>query len=223
MGNILVLVLVYLLGISILLLLNELIYRRLKTKGESTRKFAHFTATLAAVPFPYIFPSHWYVLGLACIFATFLYITWRIRQLGSIHAIERKSWGSYLLPLSIYITFLISDLCGNKFIYILPMLILAICDPIAALLGMNVKKNRKINIAGKPIGKTWIGSIAFFFSSFIISLIALYIHSEIFDLKIVWLAALVALTGTFAELIAWRGADNLTIPLSIVLILVLFL
>ncbi|MBT6765982.1 MAG: phosphatidate cytidylyltransferase, partial [Prolixibacteraceae bacterium] len=55
MVNIIVLSLVYLVGISLLLVFNELNYRRLKVKGEFTRKFAHFTSTLAVVPFPYIF------------------------------------------------------------------------------------------------------------------------------------------------------------------------
>lgn len=224
MVNVIVLAFFYLTGISILLIFNELIYRWLGMKGEFTRKFAHFTTTLATVPFPYIFPSHWYVLVLALIFGAFLFVTWRSRQLGSIHSIERKSWGSYLLPLSIYLTFLISDLTGNKFIYILPILILAVCDPLAAILGMSIKKmNGQISIFGNPILKTRVGSGVFFILSFVISLIALYFHRAVFDLKTFWLALAVAIAGTLAELISWRGADNLTIPLSVVLVLLLFL
>ena len=117
MVNIIVLSFVYLFGISLLLIFNELNYRRLKIKGEYTRKFAHFTSTLAVVPFPYIFTSHWYVLILAIVFFAFLLITHQIKQLKSIHDIERKSMGSYLLPFAIYITFLISDLSDNKFIF----------------------------------------------------------------------------------------------------------
>lgn len=224
MVNVIAVAFFYLAGISIFLIINELIYRRLGVEGEFTRKFAHLAATLATLPFPYIFPSHWYVLVLALIFGAFLFVTWRSRRLGSIHSIKRKSWGSYLLPLSIYLTFLISDLTGNKFIYILPMLILAVCDPLAAILGMNIKKmNGQIKIFGKPILKTWVGSGAFFILSFVISLIALYLHLEVLDLKTFWLAMAVAIAGTLAELVSWRGADNLTVPLSVVLVLLLFL
>jgi dolichol kinase len=148
MGNIVVLSIVYLIGIVLLLTFNELNYRRLNLKGEFTRKFAHFMSTLAVVPFPYIFPSHWYILVLALLFFAVLFITQYSKQLKSIHDIERKSIGSYLLPLSIYITFLISNLLGNKFIYILPMLILAVCDPMAAILGINIKNyNGRINLS----------------------------------------------------------------------------
>jgi phytol kinase len=89
MTNIIVISILYLVGISLLLIFNELNYRRLKVKGEFTRKFAHFTATLAVVPFPYIFPSHWYVLILASIFFALLFIKHQIKQLRSINDIER--------------------------------------------------------------------------------------------------------------------------------------
>jgi phytol kinase len=224
MGTILLLSFVYLIGIVILLAFNELNYRRLKVKGEVTRKFAHFTGTLAVIPFPYIFTSHWYVFVLALLFFLGLFITQFSKQLNSIHDIERKSVGSYLLPLSIYVTFLISYLLDNKFIYVLPMLILAICDPMAAILGINIKKyNGRIKVFGYKLNKTWLGSGAFLLTSFIISVIALYFHQELFNVKTFWLALAIAVAGTLAELISWRGSDNLTIPLSIVLVLVVLL
>ena len=224
MTNLIVLSFIYLLGISLLLAFNELNYRRLRVKGEITRKFAHFTSTLATVPFPYIFTSHWYVLVLALIFFAVLFITQNGKQLKSIHDIERKSIGSYLLPLSIYGTFLISCLLQNKFVYILPILILGICDPMAAILGINIKNyNGRIKLFGHKFQKTWLGSGAFLVTSFLISLIALYFYLAVFDLKTFCLALLIAVTSMLGELFSWRGSDNLTIPLSVVLILVLFL
>lgn len=207
-----------------MLVFNELIYRRLNPAGEITRKFAHFSAVLATVPFPYIFPSHWYILVLALLFAGVLFFTRKGKQLKSIHGVERKSIGSYLLPLSIYLTFLISSLMENMFVYILPMLILAVSDPMAAILGINIKTyNGRIKLFGKKLNKTWLGSGAFLVSSFVISIIALYFHRGIFDLKTFWLAMAMAVVTMFAELISWRGSDNLSIPLSAVLVLVLFL
>ena len=224
MGNIVVLSIVYLVGISLLLVFNELNYRRLKVKGEITRKFAHFTATLATIPFPYIFPSHWYILVLALLFFAVLLFTQHGTQLKSIHDIQRKSIGSYLLPISIYISFLLSDLMDNKFIYILPMLILAISDPMAAILGINIKNfNGRIKIFGRKLNKTWLGSGAFFVSSFVISILALYFNRGLFDVKAFWLSLLIASVTTLAELISWRGSDNLSIPLSAVAVLLLFL
>ncbi len=224
MGNIIVLSFIYLIGISLLLTFNELIYRRLNATGEITRKFAHFSSVLATVPFPYIFPSHWYVLVLALLFAAALFITQNGKLLKSIHDIERKSIGSYLLPLSIYVTFLFSELLDNRFIYILPMLILAISDPMAAILGINIKSyNGRIKIFGRKLNKTWLGSGAFLVSSFVISIIALFFHRGVFDFEAFWLAMLMALVTMLAEMISWKGSDNLSIPLSAVVVLVLFL
>jgi len=163
-------------------------------------------------------------LVLALIFFAVLFITQNGKQLKSIHDIERKSIGSYLLPLSIYGTFWISCLLHNKFVYILPMLILAVCDPMAAILGINIKNyNGRIKLFGHKFEKTWLGSGAFLFTSFIISVIALYFHHSVFNLKTFWLALLIAAISTLGEFFSWRGSDNLTIPLSVVLILVLFL
>ena len=123
----------YLIGVALLLVFNELAYRRLKLKGEVTRKFAHFSTALATLPFPYLFSSHWPVLALASIFAVGLFLTRYNKQLNSIHDIERKSMVSFLLPIAIYVIFFVSFKAGNKLMYILPMLILAICDPMAAI------------------------------------------------------------------------------------------
>jgi len=224
MGNAIVLSIIYLLGISLLLIFNEVVYRRLSPSGEITRKFAHFSSVLATLPFPYIFPSHWYILVLAGLFAVVLFGTQKGKLLGSIHDINRKSIGSYLLPIAIYVTFLCADLLDNKFLFILPMLILAVCDPLAAIIGINIRSyNHNIRVFGITLNKTWLGTATFLISSFILSLIALYFNRGAFDLKTFWLAALIAVTTMFAELISWRGSDNLAIPLTAVLILILFL
>lgn len=171
---------IFLVGIGLLLVFNELIYRRLNLKGEKTRKFAHFTATLSTITFPYLFDSHWYVFVLATVFFIILFVSRNGSQLKSIHDIDRRSVGSYPLPLSIYLTFLISQLIGNKFMFILPMLILAICDPIAGILGINLKNyNHRIRILGYKTKKTVLGSGSFLVSCFIISIIALYFHREV--------------------------------------------
>jgi dolichol kinase len=224
MRNQIALTFIFLIAITFLLIFNELVYRRLGLKGEITRKFAHFTATLSTITFPYLFNDHWYVLVLASIFFIVLFISRHGTQLKSIHDIDRKSAGSYLLPLSIYLTFLISIKLDNKFFYILPILILAICDPMAGILGINLKNyNHKIQVLGYKTRKTWLGSGSFLMSSFIISLIALYFYRMVFDLKTFWLALGIAVVGTLIELFSGRGTDNLFVPLSVLLMLVVFL
>jgi len=91
-------------------------------------------------------------------------------------------------------------------------------------LGINIKNyNGRIKIFGRKLNKTWLGSGAFLASSFVISIIALYFHRGVFDLETFWLAMLLSIVTTLSELISWRGFDNLSIPLSAVVVLVVFL
>ena len=108
MINQIALTFIFLVAIVLVLAFTELVYRRLGISGELTRKFAHISATLSTITFPFLFNSHWYVLVLALFFFVLLFVSRHGTQLRSIHDIARKSVGSYLLPLSIYITFLIS-------------------------------------------------------------------------------------------------------------------
>jgi dolichol kinase len=215
---------IFLVAFALLLTFNEMIYRRLGLKGEITRKFAHFTATLSTITFPYLFNDHWYVLFLAVAFFILLFVSRHRTYLKSIHDIQRISVGSYLLPAAIYITFLLSHLLNNPFLFILPILVLAICDPIAGILGINLQQyNHRIRIFNHTLEKTWLGSSAFFISCFIISIIALYFNQEHLNINTFITAVTVALVSTLAELFSRKGVDNLLIPLSVLLVLIIML
>lgn len=218
------LTIIFLFAFISLLAFVELIYRRLKLDGEITRKFAHFAATLSTITFPYLFDDHWYILALAVIFFLLLFLSRNLRYLRSIHDIKRISAGSYLLPVAIYLTFLVSHLLNNQFLFILPMLVLAICDPIAGILGINLQQyNHKIRIFSWKLQKTWLGSLSFFVSCFMISVVALYFHQMKIDLFTLWIAFVISLVSSIVELMSWKGTDNLFIPMSVLLVLVLML
>lgn len=224
MGNQIGLTILYLFAILLLLVFNEMVYRRLGLKGEITRKFAHFTATLSTITFPYLFNDHWYVLVLAVLFFILLFVSRNHTYLKSIHDIDRVSLGSYLLPVAIYLTFLVAHLKENSFLFILPILVLAICDPVAGILGINLQEyNHKIKIYNKELQKTWLGSLSFFISCLIISIIALYFNQQSFTFKTFWLAVVIALISTLAEMFSWRGTDNLMIPVSVLIVLLIML
>src|SRR5690554_1211638 len=104
------------------------------------------------------------------------------------------------------------------------MLVLAICDPVAGILGINLQQyNNKIKLFGRELQKTWLGSLSFFVSCFIISFIALYFNQQEISLRIFFIAFAVAFVSTIAEMLSWKGSDNLLIPMSVLLVLVIFL
>jgi phytol kinase len=215
---------IFLFAFILLLTFVEMIYRRLGLDGEITRKFAHFAATLSTITFPYLFNDHWYVLSLAVIFFLLLFVSRNHSYLKSIHDIKRISVGSYLLPVAIYLTFLVSHQMNNDFLFILPMLVLAICDPVAGIMGMNLQQyNHKIRIFTWKLQKTWLGTISFFVSCFLISIVALYFNQMRIDLEILWVAVVISVVSSIVELISWKGTDNLLIPISVLLVLVFML
>ena len=186
-----------------------------------TRKFAHMTATLSTTPFPFLFNDHWYVLFLAGVFFVLLFMSRNTRHLKSIHDIDRFSVGSYMLPLSIYLTFLISFRIGDPFLFILPMLVLAISDPLAGIFGVSITiGNSKIRIFSRTLEKTYAGSLTFFISSLLISMIAISIRNWYLGIETFFLAGAVALVGTIVEMLSPKGSDNLSVPLSILAVLV---
>ncbi|TVR34911.1 MAG: phosphatidate cytidylyltransferase [Spirochaetaceae bacterium] len=215
---------IVLVALVLLLVFNELVYRRLGLKGEFTRKFAHLCATLTTIIFPYLFDDHWYVLALAIVFFVLLYGSRNRAYLKSIHDVPRLSSGSYLLPPAIYLTFLAAHLLEDRFFFILPILVLAICDPVAGILGINLQQyNRRIRIFGHKLHKTWLGSGAFFVSCLLISVVGLYFRNMQLDLELLGIAVLVAATGTVVEMLSCKGVDNLLIPMSVLAVLLLTL
>lgn len=196
----------------------EIFYHKLKVKVELTRKLVHFGTGIITMLFPIMIGNHWFVLFLCGSFALILLISLKFNLLQSVNAIERKSYGSISYPLSVYGCYLAFDIFNHQYIYFyLPILILAFCDPIAALTG---KKWPLGKYKIRNDSKTLMGSGMFFISAFALSLIFYFAFYNI-DYVYAFLAcsALIALTATIAEATSSKGFDNLTIPLFTFLII----
>ena len=206
MNDQLVMLFVFVSGYAFLLMFCEFLNRRKNIASEYTRKLAHFVSTLSVLFFPCVFADEGYVIAICAIFFLTLLIANRMHILHSIDSVGRKTGGSYLLPLSVGICYYISVRLENGVLFTLPILILAICDPLAGIIG------HKFN--SKPLfnGKTIAGSSVFLLFSLLISLFCLIAthHESAFILSLT-----VAFAATVAELLSPRGTDNLTIPLSV--------
>lgn len=210
------------LALTFLLLFGmaEVLYHFLKVKAEYTRKFVHFGTGVLTLLFPIYLNNPWLVLFLCGSFAIILLVSLKYKLLPSINAIERKSYGSLCYPLAVFFCYLFYDwyqmnpqATGGYLIFYLPILILAISDPLAALVG------RKFPYGVYKVGcgyKTIMGSTVFFLSAFAISLVFISGFSAIepFNLRAVFMAIGISLITTFAESISKNGMDNLYIPLS---------
>jgi phosphatidate cytidylyltransferase/phytol kinase len=206
--------------ILFLLLIGEILFRYFKVKTEYTRKFAHFTTGIATLWIPYFFHNHLTVLVLTILFLSVLIIGKKLNQIRSIDSVKRETIGSYLFPISIYICFLISDYYDDKSLFIIPVLILSVSDTLAALFGTFIK-SKEITHRFVKDKKTIFGSLTFFVSSTLILSISMINYSDLSILKSIFYSLIIGFIGTILELISRKGFDNLTVPISVSLLLIL--
>ena len=217
---------IILLGGAFLLLFAcaELLYRKYKIRAEYTRKMVHVGTGLLTLLFPLLLSNHWSVLFLCGSFLIILLLSLKYKFLPGINAIDRISYGSIAYPIIVFICYLVweqvekplsGDVISYLFFY-LPILIMALADPAAALVGK-----------AYPIGifkwggeqKSFAGSFAFFCVAFIISILFFINSSSLSLLTALFFAFILAILAAFTEVISKKGLDNLTIPLTVLMVL----
>lgn len=180
---------------------------------EKSRKFVHVSGGILSLFLPHYIQSHWYVLGLCSIAFLTLLITWIRKDLPGIHKTKRKSVGSVIFPIPIYICFAVASCEGdNEILFLIPVLLLTFSDTFAELGGKKWGKYGPVFFGGK---KTLAGSLCFFVSAAAILLMFFPFGIDDPGLKYLVGFILIALAATIAELVSMRGWDNLTVPLVV--------
>jgi dolichol kinase len=204
----------------VLFLIAEFLYHKLKVKADLTRNIVHFGTGMLTLLFPVMLATHWLVLLLCAGFAFILIISLKFNLLKSINSIDRISYGSILYPIAVYGCYLLYDYFGKELLFFyLPVLTLAICDPIAAFFG---KRWPYGNFRIGKDTKTVMGSLSFFISSIAVTLILFYFLSTQNLNDVLPVTLLIAATSSATEVLSVKGIDNITIPASVILILTLF-
>ena len=209
-----------LLAIAFLLLFGsaELMYHKFKVKAELTRKFVHFLTGFITLLFPFMLNNHWFVLLLCSSFAALLILSKKFKFLPSINNINRESMGSFLYPALVYSCYFFSDLLDSKIYFYIPILVLAIADPFAALCGKKWPVGQ-YTVFGHS--KTLVGSTVFFLCSLFTIVVTFWLNGFILY-EIAAIALVLAVSTTIVEAVSHRGYDNLTIP-AIALLILMFL
>jgi phytol kinase len=194
----------------------ELLYHKLKVKVEITRKLVHMVTGLLALLFPVMLGNHWLVLLLSILFAIILFISLRYKLLQSINAIDRDSVGSLAYPLAVYASYLVYDYFHQQYVYFyMPIVILAVCDPVAALTGKQWPLGK---YSPAKESKTLMGSVMFFITAFVlILLLQQMLHSNAAIYSKLITALIIALLASIAEAVTKKGYDNLAIPAAVIM------
>ncbi len=179
---------------------------------ELARKSIHISACAAAL---FLIRNDYYLLELLFLpaMAIGFYITEKVDILGKTLSFgNRRKWGGVLLAIGLTIVMAVPAPYEVKEFAIL---ILMIADVLASIVGKLVPV-KKIEILGayKSIG----GSLAFAFGVLIAIQICFGLNSVNFKQL-----ATILITLEIAEFLNWRGIDNMTLPVSsIILAFVLF-
>jgi phytol kinase len=190
---------------------------------ELVRKLAHVGTGLVTLSLPFLFHSAWPVvflsgLSIAAMIALRLVATLK-QEFGSVlHGVARPSGGEIYFPLSVAILFVLAK--GNSLLFIIPILILTFADAAAALTGGRYG----ITHYDAPDGeKSAEGSVAFFLVAFLSTHIPLLLLTDTDRAKTLLIGLTIGLVAMLLEAIAWRGLDNLFIPLGGFILLKVYL
>lgn len=197
----------------------EILHHFGKVRAGITRKIVHVGSGLITMLFPFYLTSHWSALVLSASFFGLLLLSMKFNFLNSINGVDRKTWGSLLYPCAVYLSFLCYVTQDNQLYFFLPMLTLALSDTAAEMVGK--KLNWKPYLVFNQ-RKTMSGSLGFFITTMLISVLLVNYFSTYALLEIVLFSAIVSLFTTFLEAISPNGIDNISVPVSALIILYIF-
>jgi uncharacterized protein (TIGR00297 family) len=203
----------FLAGLIGLILSVEWIYRLAPRRGEAMRQFVHIATGVMVLLTPFIFTSWVPIFVLAALFTLVNYWSIRRGKLNSIHGIARASFGTVYYPVSLMLL-LVLFWDRHVMILIIAFSLMAFADAVAAIAGHNAPARERLPL---PWDKKSIrGSMAMFFCSTVLvaaGLILLGYGRHFSVSSMIGIATAIGLLATAAEVISYRGSDNLSVPL----------
>ncbi len=197
-----------------------------KVRAEYTRKLVHIGTGILTMLFPLMLHTHWNVLLLCGSFAGILLLSMRYGFLPSINAIHRKSHGSLCYPIAVYCSFLFYEWMSSSntanlpplLYFYLPVLIMALCDPAAALVGRRWPIRKFVVGSGT---KSVAGTATFFIVAVALTVgLLMFVPPTPITHWHIWVIAILIGTSTcLTEAFTPHGLDNLSIPLVTMLVL----
>lgn len=196
------------------LILVLLIYSRAGSPdSERVRKMFHVGSGLLTLAFPFLFVDLWPVLILtglsAALVAAIQILPSMRRQMASVLGGERRmTFGEVTFPISVALVFWIARR-DTPLLYCIPILVLTLADATGAIVGKRFGRH-KFTGASKSLE----GSIAFVVVAFFCVAAPLELSGGLDHVKTLLIAVTLALLVMLLEGSAWRGLDNLFIPIG---------
>lgn len=181
---------------------------------EPARKLVHGALGLTAASLPWWFGRALVPVWVLCALALLALLALRAspplrrRFGGALHDVDRRSWGDLFFPVGVALCWSLAP--GDPLRFSLPMLVLAVADALAALVGRSYGQR---SYASSGARKTWEGSLAFALVTFLLAELPLLLGTDLGRGSSLLIALNLAVLLALVEGLAWRGGDNLAIPL----------
>jgi phytol kinase len=197
-------------AVFVILILNELWWRKHTMHGEFSRKIVHVSVGSFVAFWPF-FLDWWQIelLGLAFFIVVGLSLQFRLFQ--AIHSVQRPTWGEIFFALAVGLCAVITH---DKWIYAAAILQMSLADGMAAVVGVRYGSRQNYRVFGYT--KSVIGTLTFFVVS--LAILVGYMHFGDQNVALGWIIGLSALASAI-ENIAVRGLDNLLVPVAVALLL----
>lgn len=182
-------------------------------RPETVRKLFHIGSGLFTLSFPFLFTELWPVLlltGLSVALIGAIKFVRPVRaRLGEVlGGAGRMTLGEIGFPVSVAVVFW-RALGHSPLLFSIPILVLTLADATSAIIGAVYGKHRFTGTA-----KSLEGSVAFVVVAFFCIDVPLVLWSDVGRVETLLIAATLALLVMLLEGSAWRGLDNLFIPLG---------
>ncbi|HEX9670435.1 MAG TPA: hypothetical protein VGC93_13260 [Thermoanaerobaculia bacterium] len=202
-------------GVFLALLGGAELWRRCgRPNPEWTRKLVHVGGGLTCLLFPFMVERLWIILALALAMTGIFTAAARLGLLASLHGVERPSRGAEYYPLAIFLVLLLAG--ERTWLYLAAILVLAVADAFAALVG---SRYGVVRYQVQDESKTLEGSLVFLLIAFLAIHLPTLLMTDLARPVCVLAAVLVAVLVTGFEAISLRGADNLFVPMAVVVVL----
>lgn len=198
--------------------LGEFLRRRGILTPEQSRKLLHVGGCGTALLFPLLFHSHWSVLAICGGFFALIFCLSRRGQLHAVNDVTRHSYGGILHPLALYLCYLLATFYRCFAFYEIAILVLALSDTAAALVGERYGRFR-YRVDGEDY-RSLEGSFFFFLVTYALVHHILLLGVGMAPLEASVLAFMIGTLVTLFECVSLGGADNLAIPIGVMVILI---
>lgn len=205
------------LPVGVILLGSEYLWRKKIILGEKARKFIHILAGVWMAFWPLYLPFDG-IIVVATAALTLLIYSRTTHLFHAIYAVKRKTYGDIFYGLAILSC---AFLAQSDWIFTVSILLLALADGVAAVVGRYVGSTNTYFVFGsKHLKKSIAGTVGFFLFAQISVLVGWFIGgAEVIKANPLLVFFILPVLSTAFENMMPFGLDNLTTPLLATLLL----